>query len=260
VNPILRQVLLSQPPRWDLLDAATKPQVYFNFNRSSTLTFSGGNITSIANLGTLPDGSAALGANGPTLGTVNSARCGTFDGTQWLRQTHTANWDTGVGYVTNTTNTYTFALLARRTGTPNGRILGSATENYTFGWYGGQTRNWYPGNTDNFIYSGSSLGGVTDTNWYCYVGIANGNSSTFWENGAQIGGVVTITQGPAALELNGYSGGAELSSCQIFAAALFKTAIDTATRQKVEGALLWEAGLQSKLPATHPYFGRPPAK
>ena len=88
--------------------------------------------------------------------------------------------------------------------------------------------------------------------------------SDFYNGISNASGISVGTAMSTAVKLNiGYTGSltpalAGAMRGYIYELIVFKTTVNTATRQSIEGYLAWKWGIQNSLPTTHPYYLAPP--
>jgi hypothetical protein len=109
-------------------------------------------------------------------------------------------------------------------------------------------------------YGGSIIvsgGTITQNTTFLYNYSFDSTASAYiYLNGTQVGtttGPYTFT-GAGTINIGGYNGANEGFVGTIFELLLFNSILTTAQRQQVEGYLAAKWGLQTNLPATHPYY------
>lgn len=238
---------------WDLTDLGSTLKLYANFNRPASITKSGSNITHLDDLSGNAKGFIVLYGSGPVEATLNSTRTvGQFTAADSFAQLDPVPPNLPVESIPTSSSTHTLIILARQRTTKK-RIWAGTLDNYLFGWWNGNMRSWY--DTTGF----RSTDTTDDGDWHLFVGTVSSGTPALWDNGTSVTTSGTVASGPGSIALNlGGAGGDTGSDCEIFAVAACDTALSTGDREKVEGALLWEAGLQAKLPGGHTYAGAAP--
>lgn len=234
---------------WEPHTAGLQPVAYINFNRPETLSFGTG-IATARSLGGGVSFTQATGTQQLTLTTVNgSVRVASAVAASQQRL-ETAS--TGI-----TSAAFTICGLARYTpGGTAGRVFTGSTANTLWGFHGGVAERWY--DTDEFLVAGST----SDVEWHVIVcrSTASGVAS-MRNNGAPAINSVVGTQsytGSGGFHVGGGSPFSEYSDCQIFAFAVFNSALSDSDIERIEGQWMWEARLLDLLSASHPFKNRPP--
>jgi hypothetical protein len=140
-----------------------------------------------------------------------------------------------------------FLVVTRREATTSGTIINSVsgTPNSP-----STTRVAMFGGTNNLISGQDTVNGQRSQ----FGTIYNGASSELWNNGTSTTGVNIGTNG-----MNGVRIGGGNPAPYVFHAVLILNRIPTTDeRERMEGYLAWRYGIQSSLPANHPFIGSPP--
>jgi hypothetical protein len=85
--------------------------------------------------------------------------------------------------------------------------------------------------------------------------IYNGASSELWNNGTSTSGVNIGTNGMNGVRI----GGGTITNYVYHAVLILNRIPTTDEREKMEGYLAWRYGIQSSLPANHPFVASPPS-
>lgn len=234
---------------WEPHKAGLAPVAYVNFNRPETLSFGTG-IATARSLGGGLSFTQATSAWQPTLTTVNGSVC-------VANTVAAATQILGTAATGITSAAFTVCGLARyKPGGTIGRIFAGSTANTMWGFHEGAAERWY--DTDEFLVH--SL--VVDAEWHVIVcrSTASGVPSVR-NNGAPAVSTVSGTQsytGAGGFNIGGDTLFGEYSDCQIFAFAVFNSALSASDIERIEGQWMWEARLAALLPAAHPFKNRPP--
>jgi len=220
---------------------------YVNTNRLDTLEFGTG-VSRIKNLGTngsTADLTQSTGSAQPTLSRLATGQTVlTLTPSQHISQaSNTAGAPTSNG----THTVFGVARLADAGTTA--RIISSPQINWLLGWWSNQ-REWYDGS-----FLATPRLNPWDRNWHVIVCRATAGTPLWRDNGVQLGVSGTVTNGPGSLGFNGHS---ERSDCIVAALGCTPNALSLGDIERIEGALMWEFGLQARLAASHPYRNRPP--
>jgi len=126
-------------------------------------------------------------------------------------------------------------------GTPNSPLGNSSTSTTRVAMFGG---------TNNLISGQDTINGQMSQ----FGTIYNGASSELWNNGTSTSGVNIGTNGMSGVRIGGGN-----PSPYVFHSVLILNRIPTTDeRERMEGYLAWRYGIQSSLPANHPFIGSPP--
>ena len=149
----------------------------------------------------------------------------------------------------NLYSNYTFIALSRQTGGLNNRVFGCLTVNTLIGYWAGNKDSLYlQGNPADLTPRGS------DTEWDIYsLEIASDTAFNWLRFGTQLLSNNSSSPLIPSLTFNGTFLGSEFSDCEIAEVFMFQPALTTLQRQKIEGYLAWNYGLQSNLDSNHPY-------
>jgi hypothetical protein len=221
---------------------------YATTARRDALTFATG-VSVWRNLGTqgaTGDLTQATGSAQPDIEYLPNGRLVlSFSTSKSIAQaTNTAGVGTG-------TSSHSLAILAamKPSGT-RARIWAAngSGHNYLFGWWSGNKGRWF----DHVAFRVS--GGADDRQWHIFTASVTSGTGLMREDGAVIGSGLTISNGPREVTV----GVVEPSDCFVAAVAVAPTAFSTHDLERLEGAWMWEFGLQTRLIGTHPYRNRPP--
>lgn len=222
---------------------------YVNANRPHTITMATG-VSTLRNLGS--NGSTGnftqgTGAAQPTISRLSGGQAMlSFTTSQNLGQA------SGSSGVSTGATTYTLAVLARMqaSGTRR-RIFASIEQVFIVGWHGGNKNILY------VPYGFNAAGTADDREWHVYVFRNTATTPLLRGDGATITTTGTAGSGPGGLQFNGAASG-ETSDCDVAAAMAADTALSQQDIERLEGAWMWEFGLQSRLAVSHPYRASPP--
>jgi hypothetical protein len=143
--------------------------------------------------------------------------------------------------VTRREATTSGTIINSVSGTPNSPLGNSSTSTTRVAMFGG---------TNNLISGQDTVNGQRSQ----FGTIYNGASSELWNNGTSTTGVNIGTNG-----MNGVRIGGGNPAPYVFHAVLILNRIPTTDeRERMEGYLAWRYGIQSSLPANHPFIGSPP--
>ncbi len=149
----------------------------------------------------------------------------------------------------NLNSNYTFIALSRQTGGTNNRVFGCLSINLLIGYWAGNKDSLYLNNNPSYL-----TPRVSDTQWDVYSLEINSTTAYNWlRYGTQLLSNSSSSSSLPSLTFNGTFVGGEFSDCEIAEVFMFQPALTTLQRQKVEGYLAWNYGLQSNLDSNHPY-------
>jgi hypothetical protein len=127
-------------------------------------------------------------------------------------------------------------------GTPNSPLGNSSTSTTKVAMFGG---------INNLISGQDTINGQRSQ----FGTIYNGASSELWNNGTSTSGVNIGTNGMSGVRIGGGN-----PSPYVFHSVLIINRIPTTDeRERMEGYLAWRYGIQSSLPANHPFIASPPS-
>jgi hypothetical protein len=133
-------------------------------------------------------------------------------------------------------------IINSASGTPNSPLANSSSSTTRVVMFGG---------TANLISGQDTVNGQRSQ----FGTIYNGASSELWNNGTSTTGVNIGTNG-----MNGVRIGGGNPAPYVFHAVLIINRVPTTDeREKMEGYLAWRYGIQSSLPANHPFIVSPPS-
>ena len=135
---------------------------------------------------------------------------------------------------------YTIFTVSRLSGGSNQRLISSYSTNWLMGYHGGLQDRCY----DNaWIDAGTTANTLAHMYTSTCAGI-NTNGANFYDYGNLLAtGTAGTPDGPGILELNGYSGGSEMSTGEVAEIIYYNTVLTTAQRQIVEGYLAYKYNL-----------------
>lgn len=149
----------------------------------------------------------------------------------------------------NLNSNYTFVALSRQTGGTNNRVFGCLTVNTLIGYWAGNKDSLYLQGNPSYL-----TPRVSDTAWDIYSLEINAATAYNWLRfGTQLLSNASSSPLIPSLTFNGTFLGGEFSDCEIAEVFMFQPVLTTLQRQKVEGYLAWNYGLQSNLDSNHPY-------
>jgi hypothetical protein len=202
-------------------------------------------------------------ANGTSVDTwTNSASSlttsstGTISNSQLNNRT-IVNFTTAQTWTTGSTinlSQYSMFSVMRQTGGTNGRFFQSTTNNQLFGYWNGYKRSFYVDDNPNHLTTA-----LSDTAWdlMSHTRIAGGAYTFKWNGTTLFSGSSSSGNNLTGLAANTGAFPAEVSTAQLAELIVFSNVITSNQVQQIEGYLAWKWGLQTNLPAGHPFKSDP---
>lgn len=240
-------------PLWTPALAGVNLAAWWDASALQTLTFNSGNISAWASIAGGFSVTQAASANQPSYSeTARNNRPGlTFGGNHWLDTTAVTGFPTGSVPVTVTTvgfNSTSFTAKSFEFGTLSGpqmRTLGTRSGNVDTGNNG----------TDK----------TTSTSWVnvdrIALALTSGvsNATDIWVDGVlALSSTLAYSTATTFLRIGAYQNPGECWNGTLQEIVVFSSYIPDNQRQKYEGYAAAKWGLQSQLPATHPYRSAAP--